>query len=127
MSITVTVLAAKEVKTICEKESLDLENTFLRVGVKAGGCSGFSYLMDLVSEKGEHDEEFEQEGIRVICDPKSYIYLDGVTLDFKDELMGRGFDFQNPNASNCSCNESFCPNSCPSAKNETEIDQEQRS
>ncbi len=100
--------AAREIRTIIQQQELDAEKVCLRVGVKGGGCSGFSYLLDLTETKKETDELFWQHGIRVICDPKSVLYLKGVTIDFKDEIMGRGFVFQNPNASSsCGCGSSF--------------------
>ena len=108
MSIQITERAAKEVKTILEQQSLSSETTFLRLGVKGGGCSGFSYSLDLTETKGEHDDEIVSNGIKCIVDPKSQLYLDGVTLDFKDEIMGRGFVFNNPNATHtCGCGSSF--------------------
>ena len=100
--------AAREIKTIIQQQELDASKVRLRVGVKGGGCSGFSYLLDLTENQKETDEEFEQHGVRVICDPKSLLYLNGVTVDFKDEIMGRGFVFNNPNAtSSCGCGSSF--------------------
>jgi iron-sulfur cluster assembly protein len=108
MAIQLTERAAKEVKTILEQQSLPLDSTYLRLGVRGGGCSGFSYSLDLTESKAEQDEEFDSHGVKMVCDPKSYIYLDGVTLDFKDEVMGRGFVFNNPNASHtCGCGSSF--------------------
>ncbi len=108
MSITLTETAAREIKTIIEQQELDAENIRLRVGVKGGGCSGFSYLLDLTENSKETDEVFEVNGVRVVCDPKSLLYLNGTTIDFKDEVMGRGFVFQNPNASTtCGCGSSF--------------------
>lgn len=108
MSITVTEIAATEIKNIVNQQELDTEKVHLRVGVKGGGCSGFSYLLDLTEQHGEQDEIFEQHGISVICDPKSYLYLTGTTIDFKDEVMGRGFVFNNPNANaTCGCGSSF--------------------
>ncbi len=108
MSIQLTERAAREVKAIFEQQHLSPADTYLRLGVKGGGCSGFSYLLDLVATKGEYDEEFEVEGIRCLVDPKSYLYLNGVTLDFRDEIMGRGFVFHNPNAMpTCGCGSSF--------------------
>lgn len=107
MAIMLTERAAKEVKSIVAEQKLP-ENTFLRVGVKGGGCSGFSYALDLTDAKGEHDEVFDSHGIKIVCDPKSYLYLNGTVVDFKDELMGRGFVFDNPNAtSSCGCGSSF--------------------
>ncbi len=108
MAIQLTERAAQEVKTILEQQSLPAEGTFLRLGVKGGGCSGFSYSLDLTEAKSEQDEEFDAFGVKLVCDPKSYLYLNGVTLDFKDEVMGRGFVFNNPNATHsCGCGSSF--------------------
>ena len=92
-----------------KQQNLPEENTRLRVGVKGGGCSGFSYLLDLTEEpKGDADEELESHGVKILCDMKSYLYLNGVEIDFKDEVMGRGFVFKNPNAtSTCGCGSSF--------------------
>lgn len=107
-SVIITELAAAEIKSIIEKQELDLEKVRLRVGVKGGGCSGFSYLLDLTETQKDSDELFEQHGIKVIVDPKSLLYLGGVIVDFKDEIMGRGFVFNNPNAtSSCGCGSSF--------------------
>ena len=109
--ITVTELAAKEVKKIIDqKNEMDDESKelYLRIGVKGGGCSGFSYSLDLTEDKTDNDEVFPQHGITVICDPKSHLYLDGTTIDFKDGVMERGFVFNNPNASSsCGCGSSF--------------------
>ncbi|MCC6284395.1 MAG: iron-sulfur cluster insertion protein ErpA [Phycisphaerales bacterium] len=107
-SIIITPLAAREIQRIIEEQELDKSKVRLRVGVKGGGCSGFSYVLDLTESQKETDEAFEQHGITVICDPKSLLYLAGTTVDFKDEIMGRGFVFQNPNAtSSCGCGSSF--------------------
>jgi iron-sulfur cluster assembly protein len=108
MALMLTERAAQEVKTIYEQQKLDAASTFLRMGVKGGGCSGFSYSLDLTETKSDLDEEFEVHGVKIVCDPKSYLYLNGTTLDFKDEIMGRGFVFNNPNAtSSCGCGSSF--------------------
>ena len=108
MGIILTETAAREVKTIVQNEELEASKVCLRVGVKGGGCSGFSYVLDLTEQQRETDEVFEQNGIRIVCDPKSYLYLNGTTIDFKDEIMGRGFVFNNPNAnSTCGCGSSF--------------------
>jgi len=101
-------LAAREVKTIIDQQELDSEKVCLRVGVKGGGCSGFSYILDLTEKMKETDELVEQHGVKIICDPKSLLYLGGTTIDFKDEIMGRGFVFSNPNANTtCGCGSSF--------------------
>lgn len=106
--VILTETAAKEIRKIIADQELDAEKVCLRVGVKGGGCSGFSYLLDLTETRKETDEVFEQHGIRTICDPKSLLYLNGVTVDFRDEIMGRGFVFNNPNAtSSCGCGSSF--------------------
>lgn len=106
--VILTETAAREIKTIIDQQELDGATVRLRVGVKGGGCSGFSYLLDLTETKKETDELFEQHGVGIICDPKSLLYLNGTTVDFKDEVMGRGFVFSNPNAtSSCGCGSSF--------------------
>ncbi len=109
MPITLTEAAAKEIKTIITDQNLPAEQTRLRVGVKGGGCSGFSYLLDLTEEsKSDADEEMESNGVKILVDMKSNLYLNGVEIDFKDEIMGRGFVFKNPNAtSTCGCGSSF--------------------
>ena len=108
MGITLTETAAREIKTIIEQQELNAENVRLRVGVKGGGCSGFSYLLDLTEQQRDTDELFDEHDIKVVCDPKSYLYLNGTTIDFKDEVMGRGFVFNNPNATTtCGCGSSF--------------------
>jgi iron-sulfur cluster assembly protein len=107
--INLTEAAAKEIRDIIKDQNLPTDKTFLRVGVKGGGCSGFSYMLDLTEEpKSEMDEEFESHGVKILCDAKSNLYLDGTEIDFRDEVMGRGFVFKNPNAtSTCGCGSSF--------------------
>ena len=109
MPITLSETAAREIKTIIKQQELPEEQTRLRVGVKGGGCSGFSYMLDLTKEsKSEADEEMDSHGVKILCDMKSYLYLNGTEIDFKDEVMGRGFVFKNPNAtSSCGCGSSF--------------------
>jgi len=90
----------------------DLGKVFLRVGVKGGGCSGFSYTLGFDDTKNETDQisikEWDPEDIEVVCDPKSFLYLNNTIIDYDDNLMGRGFTFVNPNASkSCGCGESF--------------------
>jgi iron-sulfur cluster assembly protein len=107
MAVSLTERAAAEVKTIIEQQKLP-ENTYLRMGVKGGGCSGFSYALDLTEHVSETDETFDCHGVKVAVDPKSYLYLNGTNVDFRDEVMGRGFVFNNPNAtSSCGCGSSF--------------------
>ena len=107
--ISLSEAAAKEIKSIIADQGLTEAETRLRVGVQGGGCSGFKYLLDLTEEpKAEMDEEIESNGIKILCDMKSFLYLQGVQIDFKDEVMGRGFVFKNPNAtSTCGCGSSF--------------------
>jgi len=109
MSILLTEKAASQIKKIVQESGLPAEETRLRVGVKGGGCSGFSYMLDLTEEpRGEMDEELESNGIKVLVDMKSLLYLDGTEIDFKDEVMQQGFVFKNPNAtSSCGCGSSF--------------------
>lgn len=109
MPIMLSEKAAAEIKNIMVQQSLPETETRLRVGVKGGGCSGFSYMLDLTEEpKGESDEEMDCHGVKILCDMKSYLYLNGTEIDFKDEVMGRGFVFKNPNAtSTCGCGSSF--------------------
>jgi iron-sulfur cluster assembly protein len=110
MSIALTEKAAHEIKTIIKDQSLPESDTRLRVAVKGGGCSGFNYVLDLVEESaGESDEELESQGVKILVDDKSLLYLEGVEIDFKDDgMMQRGFVFKNPNAtSSCGCGSSF--------------------
>lgn len=145
MPVSVTETAAREIFHIIEQQGLDAEKVRLRVGVKGGGCAGFSYILDLTESEKDTDEAWDltfsrspsravagasqghagqapgdarvavAEGgeadtftLRVICDPKSYLYLNGTVIDFKDEVMGRGFVFNNPNStSTCGCGSSF--------------------
>ena len=120
MPVTVTETAAREIASIIKQQELDPDVVSLRVGVKGGGCSGFSYLLDLTEHTKDTDETWKYEyplkkedevqvfDLKIICDPKSYLYLNGTEIDFKDEVMGRGFVFNNPNAtSSCGCGSSF--------------------
>jgi iron-sulfur cluster assembly protein len=84
------------------------QDYFLRVSVVGGGCSGLSYKLDFDNEKKPMDQEFEDNGVKVVTDLKSFLYLVNTTLDFSDGLNGKGFYFSNPNASrSCGCGESF--------------------
>lgn len=83
-------------------------DTFLRIGVQEGGCTGFSYGMGFDDEKNETDKEFEINGVRIVVDEDSSKYLNGVEIDFKETAMGGGFTIENPNASvTCGCGASF--------------------
>jgi iron-sulfur cluster assembly protein len=105
--ITLTERATTELQRILATQEMP-EGTALRVGVKGGGCSGFSYTLGFDDSVSEIDQIFEVDDVRVVCDPKSFLYLNGTQIDFEDDLMGRGFKFVNPNASKtCGCGESF--------------------
>jgi iron-sulfur cluster assembly protein len=105
-AITLSDAALKEVKRLINVQGLTEGG--LRVGVKGGGCSGFSYTLGFDDQIAEVDQVTELEGIRIVCDPKSFLYLNGTQIDFEDNLMGRGFKFGNPNAAkSCGCGESF--------------------
>ena len=108
MAITLSETAAREVKAIIEQQGLS-GAVALRVGVKGGGCSGFSYVLDLTEAAPENDEVMESHGIKLLSDRKSYLYLNGTEIDFKDDSLGqRGFVFKNPNATHtCGCGSSF--------------------
>ena len=104
--VQVTDRAQQEIRQIFTREDPNAK-TGLRLCVIGGGCSGLSYEMEFDSTR-ENDNVIDYEGFRVLLDPKSSIYLKGVTLDFQDGLKGKGFVFVNPNATNtCGCGESF--------------------
>jgi iron-sulfur cluster assembly protein len=105
--LTLTERAIKEVRRIISEQNLP-EGTVLRVGVKGGGCSGFSYTLGFDDQFSDVDQIYDENGVKVAVDPKSFLYLNGTELDFEESLMGRGFKFGNPNASkSCGCGESF--------------------
>ena len=98
-------LLDKKEKLLYKKEK---ENAYVRVGVESGGCSGLSYKLDFDDTKNEDDELIEDNEIRLLVNKKSFLYLVGTTLEFSDGLNGKGFVFNNPNASRtCGCGESF--------------------
>ena len=100
--------AKTRVVKLMEEKSFPPDEYFLRVSVESGGCSGLSYKMDFDNEKKPMDQEFEDNGIKVVTDLKSFLYLINTTLEFSDGLNGKGFHFNNPNASrSCACGESF--------------------
>lgn len=104
--VSVTDKALQQIREIYSKENKGID-AGLRLGVTGGGCSGLSYKIEF-SEKNEKDNIIDFGDIKILIDPKSSIYLKGVELDFKDGLNGKGFVFNNPNASNtCGCGESF--------------------
>lgn len=104
--IKVSDNAKKEAIRLITSE--DKEGLFIRVGVTGGGCSGLMYNLEFDNEKKEGDQEFEDNGVKVVVDKKSFLYLIGTELDFSGGLNGKGFVFVNPNASRtCGCGESF--------------------
>jgi iron-sulfur cluster assembly protein len=113
MPITVTPRATQEVLRIMEDQQLDPKETYLRVSVAAGGCSGFSYKLDFLKkeEVEDIDEEFKFGDLTAVVDAKSDIYLDGTVVDFHEDLDRRGFKFENPQATGgcCGCGTSFRP------------------
>ncbi len=100
--------AKKQVQNLMADDGLNGEH-FVRVSVKSGGCSGLSYDLSFDKEvNAEADEVFEDNGMKIVADKRSVLYLFGTTLDFSGGLNGKGFEFKNPNASRtCSCGESF--------------------
>ncbi len=105
--ITATDKAAERVSEL--RSEADLDNSyFIRVAVEGGGCSGLSYKLDFDNEEKEGDQAFESNGVKIVVDMKSFLYLCGTELDFSDGLNGKGFNFINPNATRtCGCGESF--------------------
>ncbi len=106
MALALTEKATQQVKKLLEDQNL--HGVFLRMGVKGGGCSGLSYSLEFDSELGPHDKKFDIDGVAVVCDAKSYLYLNGTTLDYVTEGLQGGFTFSNPQAkSSCGCGTSF--------------------
>ncbi|GIO05477.1 hypothetical protein J31TS6_15050 [Brevibacillus reuszeri] len=104
--ITLTEQASHKVKEMLEAEGK--EGSFLRVGVRPGGCSGFTYGMGWDHEMKEGDETFEQHGVKIVVDKDSYLYIKGTEIDYKESMMGGGFSIENPNAiASCGCGSSF--------------------
>lgn len=106
--VTVSEKALQHLLEIMENEGITTDTHYLRVGVKGGGCSGLSYVMDFDDTTTEMDETIDLGKIKVVVDKKSVLYLFGTELDFSDGLNGKGFHWINPNASRtCGCGESF--------------------
>ena len=105
--IQLTERATKEIRRIIQEQNMS-ESTALRVGVKGGGCSGFSYHLYFTTETKPGDLLLEKGGFRFAVDPKSLTFLKGMVLDFSAGLNGKGFEFHNPNAkASCGCGKSF--------------------
>ena len=105
-SIVVTKDAVKKLKNVMKSD--DKEDYFLRMSVEGGGCSGMTYKMDFDNQQKEFDKVFESNGLKVICDLKSWLYLKDVRIDYSDDLLNGGFKIKNPNAERtCGCGTSF--------------------
>lgn len=105
--ITFTEKAANKVLNIMQEQKVS-DDTVVRVGVKGGGCSGFTYTVDFESRKGKFDLEFNSFGLGILCDKKSHIYIKDTEIDWSDNLNDRGLKFNNPSAKgSCGCRTSF--------------------
>lgn len=105
-SISATEKAAKHLNTVMKSNGK--ENYYLRMSVDGGGCSGMTYKMDFEKDKGEFDKVFVSNGLKIICDLKSWLYLQDVQIDYSDDLLNGGFKISNPNAERtCGCGTSF--------------------
>ncbi|ARV15710.1 HesB/IscA family protein [Polaribacter sp. SA4-12] len=106
--IKVSDIAKKKVIQLMTDDGFDAAKDYVRVGVKSGGCSGLSYDLTFDNKKEENDKVFEENGIKIIVDKKSFLYLVGTVLEYSGGLNGKGFVFNNPNANRtCGCGESF--------------------
>jgi len=106
--ITVSEKAKSHIQSLLTEQGKNTPDYFLRVGVTSGGCSGLSYMLDFDNNLNPGDDVFEHNGVKIVTDKRSVLYLFGTELDFSDGLNGKGFTFNNPNASRtCSCGESF--------------------
>ncbi|MDM8561118.1 iron-sulfur cluster assembly protein IscA [Candidatus Parabeggiatoa sp. HSG14] len=105
MALTLTEKAAKHIQKSMTNRGKGIG---LRLGVKTSGCSGMAYVMEFADEVEEHDHVFESQGVKLLIDPKSLVYLDGTELDYAREGLNEGFKFNNPNIKDeCGCGESF--------------------
>ncbi|MDH5752776.1 MAG: iron-sulfur cluster assembly accessory protein [Deltaproteobacteria bacterium] len=105
--ITLSEAAAKEIRKIKAEEGLG-EEIPVRIGIKGGGCSGFTYTFEFDGNKGKYDLEFESQGLRILVDKKSHLYIDGTEIDWSYNLVDRGLKFINPSAKgSCGCGTSF--------------------
>ncbi|TDM00250.1 MAG: iron-sulfur cluster assembly accessory protein [Flavobacteriaceae bacterium] len=106
--IKVSDQAREKVVSLMKEEGQTTESHYVRVGVESGGCSGLSYKLTFDNQKKEEDQEFQDNGVRILVDKKSFLYLVGTTLEYSGGLNGKGFVFNNPNANRtCGCGESF--------------------
>jgi iron-sulfur cluster assembly protein len=106
--ITISNNAKEKLLSLLAEDGKTAENAYVRIGVSSGGCSGLSYKLDFDDNKKEDDQLIEAEGLKIVVDKKSVLYLIGTTLNYSGGLNGKGFVFENPNASRtCGCGESF--------------------
>jgi len=106
--LQVTDRAIKRIRVAMTKEGVSPEEGGLRLGVLGGGCSGLSYSIKFDTRPRERDRVYEFDGVRLFVDPKSFVYLHGMTLDYEQSLMKQGFNFINPNSTrSCGCGSSF--------------------
>ena len=106
--IKVSDTASKRIFSMMQEDGFDPTKDFVRVGVKSGGCSGLSYELKFDKETHENDKVFEDNHVKIVVEKKSFLYLAGTILEFSGGLNGKGFVFNNPNASRtCGCGESF--------------------
>ncbi len=107
-AITISEKAKEKVISLMSEAGQNRDEYFLRVGVAGGGCSGLTYKMDFDNQPKPADQVFDADGLKVVCDLRSFLYLVNTELDFSDGLNGKGFHFKNPNATRtCGCGESF--------------------
>ena len=103
--IEITASAAQEIKR--QKEKRGTPDAMIRIGVRGGGCTGFTYVFEWAEKVRPTDQVFSADGVSIVVDPKSLVYLGGMQLDFVRGMMGHGFKFNNPNAKgSCGCGES---------------------
>lgn len=108
VGVQVTERAVKKIRVAMAKEGISPTEGGLRLGVMGGGCSGLSYSIKFDTQPRDRDRVYEFDGVRVFVDPKSFLYLHGMTLDYEETLMRQGFNFINPNSSrSCGCGSSF--------------------
>ena len=106
--IKVSDSASKKIVDMMKEDGFDAAQDYVRVGVKSGGCSGLSYELKFDKELGENDKVFEDNDVKIAVEKKSFLYLAGTILEYSGGLNGKGFVFNNPNASRtCGCGESF--------------------
>jgi iron-sulfur cluster assembly protein len=106
--LAITERAAERIRAIAERDGVSLAEQFLRVAVIPGGCSGLTYDLGWDTIRRDDDRLLEQDGLRILLDRKSFLYVEGTTLDFSGGLEGQGFHFNNPQAARtCACGESF--------------------